>query len=38
MATLAEDIARWREDLQGEIDGIAIYPAMADAESRPARS
>jgi VIT1/CCC1 family predicted Fe2+/Mn2+ transporter len=26
------DIARWRANLQGETDGIAIYRAMADAE------
>jgi VIT1/CCC1 family predicted Fe2+/Mn2+ transporter len=28
-AASAEDIARWRRNLQGEVDGIAIYQAMA---------
>ena len=28
------DIARWRANLQGEIDGIATYIAMADAEGQ----
>ncbi len=27
------DVARWRADLQGEIDGIAVYRAMAAGES-----
>ncbi len=31
-----KDIARWRANLQGEADGIAIYRAMADAEPHPA--
>lgn len=31
----AEDSARWRANLQGEIDGIAIYRAMAAAERDP---
>jgi len=32
----AGDVARWRSNLQGEIDGIAIYRAMAAAEQDPA--
>lgn len=32
----AADIARYRANLQGEIDGAAIYGAMADAEKDPA--
>ena len=36
MATpTADDIRRYRENLQGEIDGIAIYLAMADGEKDP---
>ena len=31
----ASDVARWRANLQGETDGIAIYRAMADAERIP---
>lgn len=31
----AEDLGRWRANLQGETDGIAIYRAMADAEPQP---
>jgi VIT1/CCC1 family predicted Fe2+/Mn2+ transporter len=34
--TSAQDVARWRANLQGETDGIAIYRAMADAERQPA--
>lgn len=30
------DIARWRANLQGEIDGIASYAAMAEAEGQGA--
>ena len=30
------DIARWRANLQGEIDGIASYVAMAEAEGQSA--
>jgi vacuolar iron transporter family protein len=30
-----DDVARWRGNLQGEIDGVAIYRAMADAEPDP---
>ncbi len=26
----AEDLRRWRENFQGEVDGVAIYRAMAD--------
>ena len=33
---MASDIARWREDLQGEVDGVAIYQAMATGESETA--
>ena len=33
---MASDIRRWREDLQGEVDGVAIYQAMATGESEPA--
>ena len=29
---LSSDVARWRDDLQGEIDGIAVYRAMAAGE------
>lgn len=29
------DVARWRENVQGETDGIAIYRAMAEAERDP---
>lgn len=32
----ARDIARYRANLQGEIDGAAIYAAMAQAEKDPA--
>jgi VIT1/CCC1 family predicted Fe2+/Mn2+ transporter len=32
----AEDVDRWRSNLHGEADGIAIYRAMADAEPQPA--
>ncbi len=32
------DIDRWRADLQGEIDGIAVYRAMAAGEREPALS
>lgn len=28
----AEDVARWRANLQGEVDGTAVYMAMAAAE------
>jgi VIT1/CCC1 family predicted Fe2+/Mn2+ transporter len=35
-STRAEDIGRWRANLQGETDGIAIYRAMADSEPQPA--
>lgn len=35
MTTPSSDIARWRTNLQGETDGIAIYRAMADAEPQP---
>ncbi|HEY6957540.1 MAG TPA: VIT1/CCC1 transporter family protein [Candidatus Limnocylindria bacterium] len=28
-----EDIARWRADLQGEVDGVAVYRAMQSHES-----
>ena len=31
----AADIARYRENLQGEIDGAAIYEVMAAAEKDP---
>jgi vacuolar iron transporter family protein len=34
-AASAADIARWRSNLQGETDGIAIYRAMAAAERDP---
>jgi len=30
-----DDIRRYRENLQGEIDGVAIYLAMADGEKDP---
>ncbi len=30
-----QDLARYRANLQGEIDGSAIYAAMAEAESSP---
>lgn len=30
MATESQAIARWRANLQGELDGIAVYQAMAD--------
>jgi len=29
---MVNDVARWRDNLQGEIDGTAIYLAMAEAE------
>jgi VIT1/CCC1 family predicted Fe2+/Mn2+ transporter len=32
----AEDVARYRANLQGEIDGAAVYAAMAEAEKDPA--
>jgi VIT1/CCC1 family predicted Fe2+/Mn2+ transporter len=31
-ATVNDDIVRWRTNLQGEVDGIASYRAMAEAE------
>lgn len=34
-AASSADIRRWRADLQGEIDGAAIYRAMAAAETEP---
>ena len=34
--TAAEDVARYRANLQGEIDGAAVYAAMAEAEKDPA--
>lgn len=33
---MTADIARWRENLQGETDGIAVYRAMAAGEREPA--
>ncbi len=30
-----DEAARWRANLQGEIDGAALYRALADAESQP---
>ncbi len=35
MKTQIEDVGRWRANLQGETDGIAIYRAMADSEKQP---
>lgn len=29
------DVARWRADLQGEVDGVAIYRAMSEREPEP---
>ncbi len=31
----SEDIARWRQNLQGEVDGIAVYLAMAAGSREP---
>lgn len=31
----ADDVSRYRENLQGEIDGVAIYVAMAEGEKDP---
>src|SRR6266545_339478 len=36
MTIRSGDIARWRANLQGETDGIAVYRAMADAEPQTA--
>jgi VIT1/CCC1 family predicted Fe2+/Mn2+ transporter len=33
--TSREDVARYRTNWQGEIDGAALYRALADAESQP---
>jgi VIT1/CCC1 family predicted Fe2+/Mn2+ transporter len=33
--TSAADLARWRSNLQGEIDGIALYRAIAASEHEP---
>ena len=30
-----EDVRRYRENLQGEVDGAALYGALAQAESDP---
>ena len=30
-----DDVARWRGNLKGETDGVAIYRAMASAEPDP---
>jgi VIT1/CCC1 family predicted Fe2+/Mn2+ transporter len=35
IAPTPDDIARWRRNLQGEVDGIAIYRAMADGAREP---
>lgn len=34
-APTPEDIARWRRNLQGEVDGIAVYQAMATGAREP---
>lgn len=34
-APTPDDIARWRRNLQGEVDGIAIYHAMASGAREP---
>lgn len=31
----ADDVARWQRNLQGEVDGIAIYRAMAEGAREP---
>ena len=36
MTAPTSDLVRWRANLQGEVDGIAIYRAMSDAEPQPA--
>jgi VIT1/CCC1 family predicted Fe2+/Mn2+ transporter len=36
--SVREDIARYRANLQGEIDGAAMYRAMADLEPQPERA
>ncbi len=34
-APTRDDIARWQRNLQGEVDGIALYRAMADGAREP---
>jgi VIT1/CCC1 family predicted Fe2+/Mn2+ transporter len=34
-ATTPDDVARWQRNLQGEVDGIAIYRAMATGAREP---
>ena len=31
----SDDIRRFRENLQGELDGISVYRAMSEAEKNP---
>ena len=35
MAANSDDVRRYRANLQGEVDGAALYGALADAESDP---
>ena len=35
MAANSDDLRRYRANLQGEVDGAALYGALADAESDP---
>ena len=34
----SSDVKRYRENLQGEIDGVALYRALAQMEARGARA